>query len=324
MKKFIPDFKCFGSINWARPAVGPGNWTGTVLALLSVLMLVAVFLPWFHWEYTVPVKDDVTTLEAFNKLGITTVWGILGLVVTLVALFGALYKQYAFTFWAAVLAFVFGCLGTNTIAEIELTVDKQDYIIFKESLKSMQLTDELIPATHIGANLFMIGAAVLAALSLTQLFKKDEEAEAGCIAKLALAVSAFVAFVICLDAALVTPSFLSAIAMKMLVWNLPLIAALLVAFAFVKGEGKALNCVSVALLAVAFFFTNPATIETKYAINEKHDIENIMIHDDKANDPNVLKSTEAYKEQAKALKKLVEKQNEDDKVQNRGITQWQF
>lgn len=306
MKKLIPDFKAFGSINWAKPAVGPGNWTGTALVLLSVLMLVFVFLPWFHWEYTDTVKDD-TTLEAVNVLGITTVWGILGLVVTLVALVGALYKQYALTFWAAVLAAIFGCFGTDMLAGFEFTQDKADYVVLKEQLQLEQMLDFYIPVTHVGANLFFITALMLVALSLAELFKKEEDASASCFAKIAFAVSAFVAFVICLDAALVTPSFLSTLAMKMLTWNLPLIAALLVAFAFVKGEGKNLNLISVALLVVAFFFTNPATIEVKYAHSVKDDVKNVATYYDNANDPLVIASTESFEKKAKEVIKIGEK-----------------
>lgn len=322
MKKFIPDFKAFGSINWAKPAIGRGNWAGTALAVLSLLMVVFVFLPWFHWEYTETIKDD-TTLEAINKLGITTLWGIFGFIAALVALVGSLYKQYALTFWAAILAAIFGCFGTDMVAGFEFSVGKSDYIVLEESLKVMQMKDEFIPVTHVGANLFFIAAVLLAALSLVELLKKEEDAKAGCLAQLAFAVSAVVAFVICLDAALVTPSFLSTLAMKMLAWNLPLIAVLLVAFAFVKGEGKYLNFVSVALLVVAFFFTNPAVINKKYGLDVQNDVKNVQTHYDKAHDEDVLKSEKAYKEAAKGLQKLIEKQSEG-KVKNNEITNWQL
>ena len=318
MKKFIPDFKAFGSINWAKPAIGRGNWAGTALAVLSLLMVVFVFLPWFHWEYTETIKET-TTLEAVNKLGITTIWGILGFLVALVALVGSLYKQYALTFWAAILALIFGCFGTDMITGFEFSIDKTDYIVFEEGLKLSQMKGEFIPVTHVGANLFFIAAALLVALSLVELLKKEEDAKAGCLAQLAFAVSAVVAFVICLDAALVTPSFLSTLAMKMLAWNLPLIAVLLVAFAFVKGEGKSLNLVSVALLVVAFFFTNPATIESKYDLVVKNDVKNITTHFDNAHNASVIESTDSYKDVQKAYGKLSEKQA-GEKVQEYTIT----
>lgn len=314
MKKFIPDFKAFGSINWAKPAIGRGNCAGTVLAVLSLLMVVFVFLPWFHWEYFETIKEE-TTLEAVNKLGITTLWGIFGFIAALVALVGALYKQYALTFWAAILAAIFGCFGTDMITGFEFSVDKTDYVVFEEGLKLSQMKGDFIPVTHVGANLFFIAAVLLAALSLVELLKKEDEAEAGCIAKLAFAVSAVVAFVICLDAALVTPSFLSTLAMKMLTWNLPLIAALLVAFAFVKGEGKYLNFVSVALLAVAFFFTNPAVIEKKYGLDVQNDVKNVQTHYDNANSANVIESSDSYKDLKKEYDKLSEKQAEKKEVE---------
>ena len=319
-KKFLPDFGAITRTNWAQPALGKKNFGEAVMALLALVMLVAVFLPWFHYEYV--LVDKTTTLESYNALGITTLWGIFGFIAALVALVGSLYKQYALTFWAAILAAIFGCFGTDMVAGFEFSVGKSDYIVLEESLKVMQMKDEFIPVTHVGANLFFIAAVLLAALSLVELLKKEEDAKAGCLAQLAFAVSAVVAFVICLDAALVTPSFLSTLAMKMLAWNLPLIAVLLVAFAFVKGEGKYLNFVSVALLVVAFFFTNPAVINKKYGLDVQNDVKNVQTHYDKAHDEDVLKSEKAYKEAAKGLQKLIEKKSE--KVKNNEITNWQL
>ena len=310
-KKFIPDFGAIAKTNFAAPAVGKGNLRNTVLAILSVVMLVAVFLPWFHWEYLLTGSGDepTTTMEAYNKLGIATLWGIFGFVVALVTLFGVLYKQYALAFWAAILAAIFGCFGTGVITGFEFAIGKQDYIVYEESLKMAKMTDTFLPVTHIGAELFMVVAVLVAALSFVELIKKDEEAEAGCLAKLAFAVAAFVAFVICLDAAMVNATFLSVLAIKILVWNLPLIAVLLVAVAYFKGEGKSLNAVSVALLVVSFFFTNPATIETKYALINTNDVQNIQTNFKNAQDDSLVECTKEYKDLKKAVEKAEEKEN---------------
>ena len=318
-KKFIPDFGAIAKTNFAAPAVGKGNVRNTVLAVLSLLMVVAVFLPWFHWEYLLTGSGDepTTTMEAYNKLGIATLWGIFGFVVALVTLFGVLYKQYALAFWAAILAAIFGCFGTGVITGFEFAIGKQDYIVYEESLKMAKMTDTFLPVTHIGAELFMVVAVLVAALSFVELNKKDEEAEAGCLAKLAVAVAAFVAFVICLDAAMVNATFLSVLAAKILAWNLPLIAVLLVAVAYFKGEGKSLNAVSVALLVVSFFFTNPATIETKYALINTNDVKNIQTNFTNAQDDSLVECTKEYKDLKKAVEKADDKEREKDNGKNK-------
>ena len=318
-KKFIPDFGAIAKTNFAAPAVGKGNVRNTVLAVLSLLMVVAVFLPWFHWEYllTGSGDDPTTTMEAYNKLGIATLWGIFGFVVALVTLFGVLYKQYALAFWAAILAAIFGCFGTGVITGFEFAIGKEDYIVYEESLKMAKMTDTFLPVTHIGAELFMVVAVLVAALSFVELNKKDEEAEAGCIAKVAVAVAAFVAFVICLDAAMVNATFLSVLAIKILAWNLPLIAVLLVAVAYFKGEGKSLNAVSVALLVVSFFFTNPATIETKYALINTNDVQNIQTNFKNAQDDSLVECTKEYKDLKKAVEKAEEKENGKENGKNK-------
>ena len=318
-KKFIPDFGAIAKTNFAAPAVGKGNVRNTVLAVLSLLMVVAVFLPWFHWEYllTGSGDDPTTTMEAYNKLGIATLWGIFGFVVALVTLFGVLYKQYALAFWAAILAAIFGCFGTGVITGFEFAIGKEDYIVYEESLKMAKMTDTFLPVTHIGAELFMVVAVLVAALSFVELNKKDEEAEAGCLAKVAVAVAAFVAFVICLDAAMVNATFLSVLAIKILAWNLPLIAVLLVAVAYFKGEGKSLNAVSVALLVVSFFFTNPATIETKYALINTNDVKNIQTNFKNAQDDSLVECTKEYKDLKKAVEKAEEKENGKENGKNK-------
>lgn len=317
-KKFIPDFGAIAKTNFAAPAVGKGNVRNTVLAVLSLLMVVAVFLPWFHWEYflTGSGENPETTLEAYNKLGIASLWGILGFVVALVTLFGVLYKQYALAFWAAILAAIFGCFGSCMVTGFEFAIGKEDYIVFEESLKMAKMTDSYLPVTHIGAELFMVVAVLVAALSFVELNKKDEEAEAGCLAKLAFAVAAFVAFVICLDAAMVNATFLSVLATKILAWNLPLITVLLVAVAYFKGEGKSLNAVSVALLVVSFFFTNPATIEKKYDLINANDVKNIETHFQNAQDDSLVTCTKEYKELEKAAEKAAEKEEKKTTLSN--------
>lgn len=311
MKRLIPNPKDLGSVNWAQPAIGKGNIANTVMVLLSLLMVVSVFLPWFSWEYLAPISEETIKLESYTKLGITTLWGIFGFVVALVVLFGLLYKQYAATFWLSLVAALFGYFGTQYITGFEFNVNGDTYVVFEEELKMMQMRDELIPVTHVGANIFMILSVLVAALSLASLYRKEEESS--CIAKVGLVVSAIIAAVICIDAALVTPTCLSIIAAKMLVWNLPLIAALIVVLALFKGEGKSFNYISVALLVTAFFFTNAAVIQEKNntkLLNEAALVSDTYVMNHNAD---VIKSDSDYKALEKTLKKNVENAVEDEK-----------
>lgn len=291
-KKFLPDFGAITRTNWAQPALGKKNCGEAVMALLALVMLVAVFLPWFHYEYV--LVDKTTTLESYNALGITTLWGIFGLVVAIIAAYGILYKQYAYALWAGILAVIFGCLGTGTLVDVE--IDEAKAVILKEAFEEKVLSGESVPVSHVGANLFMIAGAFVAALSLVQLLKREEEAKENCLAKVALVVSAVIAAVICIDAVLVTPTIFSTIAAKMLAWNLPLIAVLLVGIAYFKGESKNINLISAALLVIAFFFTNPATINKKYATDVKNDVAAISTFHDNNYNSSVLSDTKEYKE----------------------------
>ncbi len=311
MKRLIPNPKDLGSVNWGQPAIGKGNITNTVMVLLSLLMAVSVFLPWFSWEYVADISEETAKLESYTKLGITTLWGIFGFVVALVVLFGLLYKQYAATFWLSLVAALFGYFGTQYITGFEVNVNGDTYVVFEEELKMLQMKDEFIPVTHVGANIFMILSVLVAALSLASLYRKEEESS--CIAKVGLLVSAIIAAVICIDAALVTPTCLSIVAAKMLAWNLPLIAVLIIVLAFFKGEGKSLNYISVALLVTTFFFTSPANILAKYGVKSMNEFMNVVKTYEKDHNEKVIESDSEYKTLDKTLKKNEENALEDEK-----------
>lgn len=297
VKKFLPDFGALGRTNWAQPEIGKKRCLNNVMALLVLAMAVFVFLPWFHYEYTLVSDSGKHTVEAFNRLGITTLWGILGLVVTLVAGFGILYKHYAFSLWAGIAAIIFGCLGTGYVTNVE--IEANNTVILKETFELEQLYGKGLPVGHVGARLFMIAASLVTALSFVQLLRRDEEScacEKSCFAKIALAVAIFVSAVICIDAALATPTFLSVLATKMILWNIPLMAALLVAFAYFKGEGRTANLISAALLVVAFCFTNPAAIITKYVYEGGKDTVAIAQFERLSNDDDVINDSDDIKD----------------------------
>ena len=159
--KLLPDFNAIGKTDWAKPQVDTKDVMGLVALVGAALMLIFVFLPWCKATWL------GQTGEVY--LGITTWYGILGLVFALVALYGILYKQIQFVFWGAVLAVVMGLIGWLSMADItvlgrEITVAK-----IKESLK---WDPNAYTFGHIGAILFFFTSAALAVFSFLQINKE--------------------------------------------------------------------------------------------------------------------------------------------------------
>ena len=88
-KKLIPDFGAFGRTNWGKPSIKTGDKNWLISAILVALMVIFVFLPWCSVS-TIGVSG--------SRLGITTWYGIIGLIAALVALYGVLYEQKQFVF----------------------------------------------------------------------------------------------------------------------------------------------------------------------------------------------------------------------------------
>lgn len=149
--KLIPDFNAIEKIDWSKPELNTKDTFSLVSFAGAALMVVFVFLPWCSasWE---GVAGD-------SYLGITTWYGILGFIMALVAVVGALYKQNALTFCAAVVGVVFGIVGMvvipyTTSAEVELA-------------KAIG-----IEISHVGAILYLIAAVVAAAGSYLKINQK--------------------------------------------------------------------------------------------------------------------------------------------------------
>lgn len=140
-KTLLPDFNALGKTDWSKPQVDTKDTKGLVAIAAAALMLIFVFLPWCKATWMGQVGD--------SYLGITTWYGILGLVVALAAVVGALYNQYPLTFTAAVLGVLFGVLGMIIVPDA--TSEEVEF--------AKQLGIEI---SHIGAILYLI-ASVLAA-----------------------------------------------------------------------------------------------------------------------------------------------------------------
>lgn len=140
--KLLPDFNAIGKTDWAKPQVDTKDLMGLVALVGAALMLIFVFLPWCKATWLGQTGDVY--------LGITTWYGILGFIMALVAVAGSLYKQYSFTFWAAVLGVLFGIIGMIVVPD--------------SSAEELELAKMLgIKVSHVGAILYLVASLVAGA-----------------------------------------------------------------------------------------------------------------------------------------------------------------
>jgi hypothetical protein len=159
-KKLIPDFGAFGRTNWGKPVINTKDKNWLISAALVVLMLVFVFLPWTS------ISNDGVSI---SRLGITTWYGVIGLISVAIAAYGVLYEQKQFVFCASVLAIVMGLIGTLCIADVSTTINGKTITVTAESVKKAKEVGSSISVGHIGAILFMVASAVSAVWSFLQI-----------------------------------------------------------------------------------------------------------------------------------------------------------
>lgn len=159
-KKLIPDFSAFGRTNWGKPSIKTGDKNWLISAILVALMVIFVFLPWCSVS-TIGVSG--------SRLGITTWYGIIGLIAALVALYGVLYEQKQFVFCGAALGVLFGLLGIFLWSDIEINTTIMGQTINQKVTKDMVENNPLVSVGHIGAILYMISALCAAGWSFLQI-----------------------------------------------------------------------------------------------------------------------------------------------------------
>ena len=306
-KALKPDFGVFSKTDWAKPNLCKKNYL--YIGLVAVLVIFA-FLPWLRFS---AVDTSGKTNEVINgsRLGITTWYGIVGLVGALLTAYGVLYKQKAWAFWGAVLAFVMGWIGTNSYADIKF----DDYVIFKETMEKEAIAGNGMAISHFGAHVFMLVAAFVAVLSFVNLVCKEEETkETSQLSKTALTLATVVSVVLCVESFTLSSSCLSSLAAQLLTWNIPLVCILVVAYSYVddKKEGKANtnNALAFGVLLIAFLFTNPAVISTKAEVNTKVDVETVKIF--KKIEDNTFDARDLNKAEEKKQEKLGKKEQKLD------------
>ena len=178
-KTLIPDFNAVAKTDWAKPHIDTKDKNWLVVAGLVLLMVVFVFLPWQTFSTT---AEGMT--QSASRLGITTWFGILGLVCALVAAYGVLYKSLQFVFCGAVLAAVMSLIGWLSI--VDMTVG--GVTMPAEAIKFADQAAEMASAVssafgggkieasvgHIGAILSLVASLATAVVSFLQIKKANE------------------------------------------------------------------------------------------------------------------------------------------------------
>jgi len=132
--KFLPDSEALKKTDFRNPSFDKSNKKSVLLLLLSVAMLVVVFIPWFCVGVEV---EDVASVK-LRAFGFQTWYGIVGGVLALIALAGALYRHLSLSFCASLAAVLVGIYALNTYPAARLVYDIDGDI--KKDLKS-KVTD---------------------------------------------------------------------------------------------------------------------------------------------------------------------------------------
>lgn len=258
LKLFIPDFK-----NLKFKGTQKLDICGLIFC---GILVVCVFLPWMRYS-TIETGGKVNEIVSGSKLGITTWYGIVGLLTALVATYGVLVKQYALTFWGCILAAIFGLIGANSYADIVI----DDNIIFKETFENLARTGGATMVNHLGAKLFIAVACLLAGFSCVKLFTANDNKEQTLLSKIMVGVAAFFCAIFVLESIITTPTFISYIIVNISSWGLLTLAVAFLAYSYYvsakEGKSNKLNMVATVLMVVAFFFTNVGVSEYKAGLD---------------------------------------------------------
>ena len=173
-KKLIPDFGVIAKTDWAKPHIDTNDKNWLMLAGGALLMVIFVFLPW----ETLTTNAEGVSVSA-SRLGITTWFGVLGLISALVAVYGVLYKSLQFVFCGAALAAVLALIGCFTIVDITVngvTMPAEAIKMAKElaSLASAFGKQADISVGHIGAILSLLASLATAVAAFLQIKKANE------------------------------------------------------------------------------------------------------------------------------------------------------
>lgn len=115
MGKFL-DFSAVAKTNWAKPEIRKSPlWIVTALGV--VLTLVMIFTAWFGFK----ISAGEVTIEGVSR-GISSGYGIIALICTIVAVYGLLYRQYGMITLGMLITFVMVILFFVTGSFLDMTI----------------------------------------------------------------------------------------------------------------------------------------------------------------------------------------------------------
>jgi hypothetical protein len=175
-KKLIPDFSAIGKTNWGKPNLDTKNPMWLLMAGAALLMVVFTFISW----QTVTAKMPPFPVAEATTMGITTWFGVIAFIATIVAIYGILYKQTQFAFCGAIVAAICGLIGCLMIVDgtsegVDVTVAQ-----IKEAKADIAEAQKYgakgcsFEISHLGAILFLVASLVLAGASFLQIKKENE------------------------------------------------------------------------------------------------------------------------------------------------------
>lgn len=159
--KLNPDFNALGRLDYSKPVIDTKNTIALIALVAAVLSVVFVFLPWFSVKVSMFGQS-----ESASRLGITTWYGIIGLIMALTAVAGVLYKQYALAFWAAVICVVLGFIGWLSYASLTMDGRTATADDIKLAANFLAANFGAVTIGHLGAILFFFSSAIAAVCSL--------------------------------------------------------------------------------------------------------------------------------------------------------------
>ena len=173
-KKLIPDFGAIAKTDWAKPHIDTNDKNWLMLAGGALLMVIFVFLPW----QTLTTIAEGASVSA-SRLGITTWFGVLGLISALVAVYGVLYKNLQFVFCGAALAAVWALIGWFTIVDMTVNGVTMPAEAIKMANQAAAIASAFgkkvdISVGHIGAILSLVASLGTAVAAFLQIKKANE------------------------------------------------------------------------------------------------------------------------------------------------------
>lgn len=158
-KQLVPDFQAIGKTEWGKPKVDTKDAVALAGIIAALLMVVFVFLDWFSLEVKISI----------GRSGISLWYGIIGLIGALAAVVGNLYNHKALAFSGGALGVIMGLIGWFMVPSLTFMGMEMPAAEVKEIL------EDGAEASHLGAILFLIAAAVVAVSAFMGIAKDEKK-----------------------------------------------------------------------------------------------------------------------------------------------------